>query len=516
MYIVKNALRNITRSKVRSVLIFILVLIISISACVALSIKSSADSTREDTLSSMSITATISYDRMSMMGGMSGSADMQDMMSMMSDGMEIEEYDLYATADSVVNYYYSASVSLSADEDDGIEAYSTSSTSSYGGGMTDIGGMSSMGGMGMESMTATGDFTVTGFSSHDAMTNFVDGTMTIIDGSMYDIDDEINSVAISQELAILNDLEVGDTFELYNPMNEDDVIAFTVCGIFSCESTDSFSNEIYISYVSLEKIVTASEEVATTIEIEDIGVEMTTELFITPSASYVLASPDDLTEFQTEVEVLGLDLDTYTVSSLDIAAYEEVLSPLESLSDFTLVFFLVVLGIGAVILIVFNLFIIRERKYEIGVLAAIGMPKHKVALQFLSEVAIITFAAVLVGSIIGTIAAYPIADVLLADQIEATASSASQISSNFGGNFSGMGMEMGMEMGESSSTMSSMMGGLLGFGDVDYVDSVTMSFSFLVVLELMAVGIFLSIISSSIGIISILRYEPLKILSERS
>ena len=50
----------------------------------------------------------------------------------------------------------------------------------------------------------------------------------------------------------------------------------------------------------------------------------------------------------------------------------------------------------------------------------------------------------------------------------------------------------------------------------DYVDSVSSATNFLVILELVLVGLFLTIVASLAALISIMRYEPLKILSNRS
>ncbi|MGN0498097.1 MAG: hypothetical protein ACI4F6_03405 [Acutalibacteraceae bacterium] len=50
MYIIKNALKSITRNKLRNILIGIIVLVIAISACVALSIRQAAETTKADTL----------------------------------------------------------------------------------------------------------------------------------------------------------------------------------------------------------------------------------------------------------------------------------------------------------------------------------------------------------------------------------------------------------------------------------------------------------------------------------
>ena len=72
MYIIKNALRCIGRSKGRSILIGIITLVIAVSACIGLSIRQAAESAKASALDGMSITATISYDRASAMGNMSG------------------------------------------------------------------------------------------------------------------------------------------------------------------------------------------------------------------------------------------------------------------------------------------------------------------------------------------------------------------------------------------------------------------------------------------------------------
>lgn len=73
MYILKNALRSISRSKGRNILIGIIVLVIAVSACVGLSIRQAANNVRGQTLDSMSVTAQISFDRSSLMKQMGDS-----------------------------------------------------------------------------------------------------------------------------------------------------------------------------------------------------------------------------------------------------------------------------------------------------------------------------------------------------------------------------------------------------------------------------------------------------------
>ena len=72
MYIIKNARRCIGRSKGRNILIGIIALVIAVSACIGLSIRQASESAKASALEGMSVTATISYDRASAMGNLSG------------------------------------------------------------------------------------------------------------------------------------------------------------------------------------------------------------------------------------------------------------------------------------------------------------------------------------------------------------------------------------------------------------------------------------------------------------
>ena len=116
MYIIKNALRCVSRAKGRNVLIGIIALIIAVSACLGLSIRQAAENAKESTLEGMSVTGTISYDRQSMMGGFgggsrpdfSGEFDKDAFEDMMSDAssLTLEEYLVYANASTVEDFYY--------------------------------------------------------------------------------------------------------------------------------------------------------------------------------------------------------------------------------------------------------------------------------------------------------------------------------------------------------------------------------------------------------------------------
>ena len=166
MYIIKNALRCVSRAKGRNVLIGIIALIIAVSACLGLSIRQAAENAKESTLEGMSVTGTISYDRQSMMGGFgsgmpdfSGEFDKDAFEDMMSDAssLTLEEYLVYANASTVEDFYYTLTAYFDGSEN--FEPVTTDSSSGssgssgFPGGMP--GGMGGFGGMmGMGSSSA--------------------------------------------------------------------------------------------------------------------------------------------------------------------------------------------------------------------------------------------------------------------------------------------------------------------------------------------------------------------------
>lgn len=237
------------------------------------------------------------------------------------------------------------------------------------------------------------------------------------------------------------------------------------------------------------------------------GGTTSTALRSTVSGTYVFSNAERYEGFLTDVEVLGLDTEAYAVLSTDLNQYEKSVVLLESLSKFTMIFFIVVLLIGGGILVIFNMFTVRERKYEIGVLAAIGMKKGTVALQFLTETFLVTLLAVVIGTGIGATVSQPVGDYLLQEQVASVETTSTTMNENFGGGFQGGGFPGGGNRFQNIGNLSG--------NEVEYLDSLNTTTDASVLLSLMAISILLTLIASSVGMISVLRYEPLKILSER-
>ena len=549
MYIIKNALRCIGRSKGRNILIGIIALVIAVSACIGLSIRQAAESAKTSALEGMSVTATISYDRASAMGNMAGGrpgmggggfgggrfdpSQFGDMMGK-SSSLTLEEYLKYAEAESVQNFYYTLTAYFNGSEnfspvsdetDDDSDGELSGDLDSGNSGMPGF-----PGGMGGMNFGASGDFSIIGYSSDSSMTAFVSGTASVVDGSMFEEGTSELVCVISEELAMYNSLSVGDTITITNPSLDSETYTMTISGIYTSSENNDFSmsmfgasqdpaNRIYMSAVALQAVLDLSEENSTTTT-DDYGRNTETKVEGTISATYAFADTDAYYAFEKEVRALGLD-ESYTVSSSDITAFENSLAPLNTLSTMAGWFLLVILIIGGIILVVLNIFNVRERKYEVGVLTAMGMKKWKVAAQFMCEILVVTMLAVIIGAGIGAVSAVPVTNALLEGQAQSQSNQQSQMEQNFGrpGDFGG-GFPGGNMPSDMPSDIPDMGGGKNPFGDMfggaaDYITEVDSAMNLTVVFQMIGVGLLLTLIASAASVLFIMRYDPLKILANR-
>ena len=540
MYIVRNALRNIARSKGRNILVGIIVLVIAISSCVALSIRQAASKVESQSLDNLKITGQISVNRESLFqntqnatsSGSTSSADIRSKLSSLQ-GPTLDELKTYASAPSVSSFYYNISSTVNASNNSfepvNISSSQNSSNSSASASTQDrqnARGGKEMSGNIPEGMGTQGNFSLTAYSDESAMTNFQENSSSITDGSMIDLTAADNTCLISDELASLNNLSVGNTITITNPNNDGETYTLTITGIYNNSNTEStntmmqFStssdpaNLIIISTGTMNNIVAQSTSVAKTSTNQDTGVTSTTALRTKTSGTYVFNDVSAYESFQNEVKDMGLS-DDYSVFSTDLNNYEQSLVPLKNLSKFAGIFLLIVLLVGGVVLIVLNIFNIHERKYEVGVLTAIGMKKGKVALQFVTELFTVTLVSIIIGTAVGAAVSLPVTNSLLASQVASQQTQSSRVEQNFGRGRQQAGASVNAAS-EGTMASPSDFSGQTGKAVTNYISSVQSATDMTVVVELLGIGVLLTLISSLVAVIFILRYEPLKILTNRT
>lgn len=492
MYIFKNAFKSITRSKTRNILIGIIITVIAVSSCIALSIKNAANEVEQTYLDSYNVTAQLTLDRSLLRNNARNNSESFDPKSFMSSVQNITAADIikYGESEYVKSYLFSIQTNMNS-------ANLTKVTEDV---QTNSNGDKQFAGRGDMAGVSSGDFRVIGYNSLDAMTQFINSTYKITKGEIFSIDSNNNSCVISTELAEENKLDVGSTFTLNNPNNESETYTFTVTGIYEDSSADGefsmFSgsaNQILTSYNSLNNIVTKSNEAEST------------KLNVQTSGTFNLTNSNVIDQFTAELKTKGLS-EYYTVST-NLESFNQSIAPLKNLSSFATTMLIIVLLIGGAILVVLNMLNIRERKYEIGVLRAIGMKKRMVLSQFVIELLMVTGISIILGTVIGSVSSVPIANSMLKSEIIAQETESTKVNENFG---------RGQDFGGPGIARGGMMQALGNNSSVNYVDKINAVVDVNIILQLALIGIALTVVSSSISMIFISRYTPLKILSNRT
>lgn len=138
------------------------------------------------------------------------------------------------------------------------------------------------------------------------------------------------------------------------------------------------------------------------------------------------------------------------------------------------------------------------------------MKKGKVALQFLTEIFAITLIAVVIGASIGSVSSVPVTNKLFENEIASQTAQSEQIEQKFGrGQMAGSANSIKAEKRNFYTDM-------LGTSSENaYVTEISSAINLRVVLQMLGIGILLTLISGMVSMLFVMRYEPLKILANR-
>jgi putative ABC transport system permease protein len=482
VYIFKNAWKSITRTKGRNILIGVIVVAIAVSSCIALSIRSSATKLVDSYQDNLDISATLGMDREKLRADMTEEGTKpQDMMDKIPS-LTIDEIKKYGESTYVKDYYYTYSIGMNSSN---ITTVSNDDNNrSFGGKVT-------------VNIRDNGDFRLIGFSNLKSMTSFISGNYKITSGSIFDENDTANDCIITDELAEANNLSVGSTITLTNPNDETIKYDFKVVGIYTDKTTTDDSamnffsnaaNQIITNATAVSNIVTSTASNSDT--------KITGQL----NPTFNLKDANDIDKFTSDIKNKGLN-EYYTVST-NVDEFNQSIKPITNLKSFATTFLILVLIIGGVILFILNMINIRERKYEIGVLRTIGMKKKMVLSQFVIELFVVTIISLLIGTGIGSVLSVPTASSLLKNEIDNQQSKQNEIGQNFG--------RPGMIFNNNGGKL------MIRDNNVNYIDKINATVNGTVIIQLTLIGLVLTIFSSSVAMIFISRYTPLRILSERT
>ena len=497
MFIVKNALQNLRRNKGRNILLSVIIFAIIATTAVTLIINNTADGIIADyefrfgsRVNIIPDTEQIMENLMSAIGG--GLGGMFGGRGNMSNPQVSPQQSLaFAQLPYVHSYEMSAftpafsETLYTVDGDVDIEV---------GGGM--FGGGRGMSIPGLDGMNADEMELPTLRLYGNNWGDFREGLRELMDGRF---PTAYGEAIISMELAELNGFAIGDTFRVYTSLASRQIPRdLTIVGIFF-DMTPENATGGFVRASFLNR----RNEVLTTFDtiIAPLGEY---ESGITITATYYLNEPALLPYFEAAARSLGLD--PLLLVTTNEAEYLAIVEPIMGLRSVTNTFLIIVLILGGIVLIVLASLSIRERKYEIGVLRAMGMKKKKLAFGLMTEMLALTAICLVLGLAAGTLVAQPISDRLLAAQLESIVPEESPADT---------GGLAGMLGGLGGGRFGQMMGGAASI-DAQPLSELDVSLGTRSILEIIGISLLLALLAGGVAVFTITQYEPMKILMERN
>lgn len=411
---------------------------------------------------------------------------MQEMFSLASS-VTVDDIKNYADSEYVKSYYYVMQVGVNAKDLEKAEMNSSNGNNNFGNRAPN--------GKGGFTNESSGDFTLKGYSSIESMNEFIEGSYTITDGEVSD-DFDSHYCLINKELSTLNEISVGDSITIIDSEDDSYNYELIVSGIYE-EKSDNDSGMSMFAH-SVNTIITNTHFI-------DKMVENNEALTVSTTPTFILTSGDVVESFSSELTEKGLS--EYLSVQTNLDQVEGATNTISNVKNFAITFLLITLIIGTVVLLVINMINIRERKYEIGVLRTIGMKKSKVCMQFMIELFFVALVSLVIGAGIGATMSVPVSNSLLESEIASSQNESNNIRENFGKNGHS-------DSGRLNDNFAN--NGFKGVTMVQAFDSIDAVVDFEVVIELLGIGLVITLVSSISAITSIQKFSPLTILKERT
>ncbi len=381
--------------------------------------------------------------------------------------------------DSDYVHNYDLSVSVNVNSQDTLKEYTVSGGSS---GNTE---------------TDRGNFTVDFTLASEPM-DFVKELSELISGR-YATGEEVlqgaNVALIEENIAELNNLSEGDTVTVSPTVADyqDAVLEYEIIGIYKTNqeleqrmlrSEDSSlfpQNRFYVPFNAIYSIGIQENDL---------------DNLVLTSNVIRLKDPLYVEKFTSEAES-KINFEYGTLDAND-ALFESLAGPIETLGNSSRIVVIIILIAGALIMALITALTINDRKEEIGILLAIGEKKYKITAQFVLEVlviAIISFAlSIFTGSYIGqNISDSVLESDMLVQQDETGPPMGRQ--------------RMGKNAIYSGSTDS--------ISQYEQETSIDISLEIGVLLQLFGLGLALSVISTMIPSLYVMRFNPKQIITNK-
>lgn len=495
MYIFKNAWRNVTRCKGRNLLIGAILTAILLCTTIALSIHEAGTNLVESYRNQNALRVSIENSRMR--GHEKGQEN--DESSNENEVLSLEKIQNFGDSSFVKDYYYIEEAALSSND---ISAVSNENSDDEAVENNHFQGK-------REGIASMGDFRITAYSNFSYLDDFTTGKKKIVEGEMISGNASEKEIVISKALQEANNLELASEITFYLPDDEEKTYTFKIIGIYEIEEASEENNFLKMNALNEDNQIYAN--VSTLNELLE---NTENERMNTLKSYFYLHNNDDLEAFEKEIREKGLS-DNYSLFTNE-SEILETLRPIQNIASFSFNFLIVILIIGGSILAILNFLLIRERKYEIGVLRAIGMSKKMITCELIIEMLIISGFALVIGTGIGFFISQPVTNQLLQSEITSYETKQENIKENFGKEgFERPSEQIGGRGDNKLPTQQEKQQNKMGVNNVDFVDNLKVSLSPVTILLLIGVTLLLSMISVASASIFINQYNPNKILQSR-
>ncbi|EAD0432083.1 ABC transporter permease [Listeria monocytogenes] len=385
----KRAWLSMKARKGRSVLQLIIFTVVCVLILSGFTIQSAADKASELAREQLGGTVTLTVDREKQMQAMRDEAASSDSSSteskpqFESSPIDVSDANELAKLNHVASYnYYSSTQALASGFDPIESSGDTSSSSDETSTTTETQGPG--GGQGGPQMVDA-DLSISGLLDSATSTDFEAGTSELTSGvAITSADKDKNVAMVEENLAEENDWKVGDSFTVTSS-DGNTKVTLKIVGIY--KTTDSGSDMAQnFSFLNPYNKVYVPYTVANTIK--GSNYKNTVD-----SAVYTMDDAANISAFEKEAKkVDSIDWDTLKLDAND-TLYQQMIGPINSVASFSKNVVYIVSIAGALILGLLVMMQVRDRKYEMGVLLAIGEKRGKLIAQFFVEILIVALVS---------------------------------------------------------------------------------------------------------------------------
>ncbi|UBM46266.1 ABC transporter permease [Bacillus velezensis] len=476
MNFIKRAFWSMKAKKGKTFLQLVVFSVICIFALSGLAIQSAAKKSSELARQQLGGSVTLQADRQKQMAQQQKDGEKR---TFESTPISVSDAKKLTSLQHVKNYNFLTTASANAESFDAIKSSGESADNSSGAGRFQGGGRQMI----------SADISIEGVLSTALLDDFTDGSSKITDGRAITKTDADTKVAVINEtLADQNKLKVGGSITVSSAAADSVKTKLKIVGIYKTTSSGDDQAQ-HFSFLNPDNKIYTPYTAAAALKGSDNKNKISSAVYYMDDAKYI-------DSFVAAAKKTSIDDKTYALTTND-QVYQQMVGPIENVASFSKNVVYLVSIAGAVILGLIVMMSIRERKYEMGVLMAIGEKRWKLIGQFLTEILVVAVIAIGIASVTGSLVANQLGNQLLSQQV--SSADDSQQTSGWGG---GEMLREGGMFGQHSS-------------GADVISTMQVNVSLNDLLILGGIGVAIAVIATLLPSVSVMRLHPKTILTKQ-